>query len=342
MLAIVAEPPAILLDVPEPISMSFRALVVDPRGGPVDYTWSFCPVESNNACADYEQRRAAAGADDGPALDLMRAIAQSGTAVPKNEAEPPPPLSWWATRAVWPYAVPELTIAAPEQLWHYHFATSFLGMGLGAWPAATLQVAGADDTVTAEKRVVLGVRDLRRFVEFWGAALPYRVCPDGMTPAEVPGCLNIKNMPQNRNPVFAAVKVAEGKNATEPVWTEVEIGQPGDVAGLAYLQAGASIRVLPEFTAESYQPYQVVKGDLVNGTLFTEDRVEELSVSWFTTAGKTAEDLTWPKFTKSLDTSYTAPEEPPAATDGRVTIFMVARDQRGGESVMSLELIVRP
>jgi hypothetical protein len=40
-----------------PSEVVFEALVLDPRGSSIDYTWSFCPVESSEACADYEDRR---------------------------------------------------------------------------------------------------------------------------------------------------------------------------------------------------------------------------------------------------------------------------------------------
>ena len=116
----------------------------------------------------------------------------------------------------------------------------------------------------------------------------------------------------------------------------------GRVAGPVSVVAGEAIRILPIFTPESYEPYQTIKADFVNSTLFVDDLVEDLSVSWFCTTGKLSDSLTWPKFSKTLDTQYTAPDEPPADTDGRVSIWLVARDQRGGEEWMSLELQVFP
>ena len=53
VLAIRADPPELLYDAPEDRTVSFSALVVDPRGGTVNYAWRFCPIESDPTCRDY-------------------------------------------------------------------------------------------------------------------------------------------------------------------------------------------------------------------------------------------------------------------------------------------------
>jgi hypothetical protein len=67
VLAVRAEPPAVFFDAAA-TDVTFDALVVDPHGGPIDVSWSFCPVESNKACRDIAEgpgssRRAIARAE---------------------------------------------------------------------------------------------------------------------------------------------------------------------------------------------------------------------------------------------------------------------------------------
>ncbi len=59
VLAIRADPPQ-LLDDPIPEEVRFTALVVDPReenlgANVIELQWSFCPVDSDQACLDYEE-----------------------------------------------------------------------------------------------------------------------------------------------------------------------------------------------------------------------------------------------------------------------------------------------
>ena len=69
---------------------------------------------------------------------------------------------------------------------------------------------------------------------------------------------------------------------------------------------------------------------------------EEIIVSWFATAGTLESIRTATQLTKTLDNVYTAP----ALTDGplppAVSIWMVARDQRGGTSWRHQEVRITP
>jgi hypothetical protein len=358
VLGMKAEPPEILLDAPAAMDMRFAALVVDPRGGAIDYTWSFCPVDSSSGCMDYEEKREAAGPQFRAALDTLRAISMSGTASPLNEVEPQDPANWWAVRGLWPHAVEAFAFATPfdsshrppDDLFSYHLATNGLGFGLGSWPSAILDAtkAGAvhgKDVIKVEKRVVVAIQHLRAaalLAQSMSQGLPFRVCADGQTSQDDPDCVDVRDPIANTNPVFERVQVSPGRLRKNASWTDVAVGAPGNVAGVVEVRAGESIRVLPIFTAASYQPYQIIKADFVDSRLFAEDRIEEISVSWFSSAGHLDDPLTWPKFSIALDTAWTAPAAPPPETNGRATLYMVARDQRGGEEWMSLEVQVLP
>lgn len=336
VLAVRAEPPEVLLDAPAAFAVRFDALVVDPSGGAVEYAWSFCPVETSNGCRDFADERDAAPQGYRAALDGLRALGASGSAAPLPDAQQLTPEER-ATRALWPYALPDflldLDAGAASSLFLYHAETSFLGFGAGAWPSAVLEVQGATESITAMKRFVLGVRDLRSAAEHFAAELGYTVCPEGRTPAEVPGCLPIAPRTPNTNPVFERVLVSHDTLAS---------AQFDEPQGIPEVRAGEALRVMPVLAAASSEPYQQITTDMQTGRLAVRDMVEEISVTWFCSEGRLQDQLTWPKFTRTLDTVWTAPPEVPAASGGLVTIYMVAQDQRGGTGWTSLEVRVVP
>jgi hypothetical protein len=89
------------------------------------------------------------------------------------------------------------------------------------------------------------------------------------------------------------------------------------------------------------EEYQTLERDLQTNLIEVVDRTEKISVSWFTTAGSFSDSLTEVDLTKTLDTVYTAPDTPPATTGGLATVWLVARDQRGGESWEHVDLLIQ-
>ncbi|MEO1175052.1 MAG: hypothetical protein AAFX94_23805, partial [Myxococcota bacterium] len=67
ILALRADPPEVLINTAAlndatdlsalEVDVTFDALVVDPRGGVLDFEWRFCPIESFEACRDFETIR---------------------------------------------------------------------------------------------------------------------------------------------------------------------------------------------------------------------------------------------------------------------------------------------
>ena len=86
--------------------------------------------------------------------------------------------------------------------------------------------------------------------------------------------------------------------------------------------------------------YKILKTDLQNREIFAELITEEPSISWFVSDGTIEDEITWPQNTKTLDTVYVAPEEAPETPGGMVTVWMVARDLRGGLEWQSLQIRV--
>ena len=179
-------PPELLIDrdgPAAPLSVSFRALVLDPRGGPMSYDWRFCPVESNQTCGDFDQRRTSAPAEFQPVLDAARAQMQAGSI-----AIAP------GTDSTDSAGVEAFAVVVDPGLFTYHLVNSGLGLGNGAWASAVLKLhAGAED-LQAQKRLVLNARDLSQWnLEL--AAAGWQVCPPPPAVA-LPGCADARVLPR--------------------------------------------------------------------------------------------------------------------------------------------------
>jgi hypothetical protein len=84
--------------------------------------------------------------------------------------------------------------------------------------------------------------------------------------------------------------------------------------------------------------YQTVESTLQGNDLVVVDHTEETVASWFATAGEFGAEQTTAQRTRTLDNSFTAPTTPPP--DGRISLYLVVRDQRGGVGWTSVELVV--
>jgi len=326
VLAIRAEPPELLFDRtdgvadPEarpPVPVSFQALVVDPRGLPMLYDWSFCPVESSQTCGDFDRRKAEASPSVHPVLDAARAQGRHGEVGPPDGA----------TGAA---EVAAFTVGVSADLFDFHLASSGLGLGNGAWVSAVLALGAGSERLTSQKRLVLNARDLSA----WNPELSrvgWQICPPA--PAVAPaGCLPLAPRTPNRNPAIAAVEVARSALAGAPF-------EP--LAGPLALAPGQTVRLRPVLAPDTAERYQVLESSLQDNTLMVVERTEEPIVSWFATAGEFGDEQTAPQLSKTLDNTFTAPAAPPP-TGGRASIYIVVRDQRGGTGWSKVEVTVAP
>ncbi|MBL8953984.1 MAG: hypothetical protein JNK82_24620 [Myxococcaceae bacterium] len=206
-----------------------------------------------------------------------------------------------------------------------HLLRSPLDSALGVLPSVVLTARRGEQQVVAQKYVPLGWRDLRtpwKLIELFTPGVDFGVelCGEVATP----GCLPVAPRAPNENPTFADVR-----------WAAGETPRAGDDEGWVSLcegcelelKRGEALRVLPVFTADSFEPYQGIVLDPKTSRVSSFGLVEDISVAWFMTAGELGDELTWPKTTRSLDTWYRAPAD--AAVE-RVTLWLVARDHRGG------------
>jgi hypothetical protein len=323
VLAIAAEPPELLLDrgrAPEegPLAVTFRALVLDPRGGTMAYDWQFCPVESSQTCGDFAERRKQAPAELQPLLDAARAQAMSGQVAGEGGAAGIP--SGGA-------GVGEFPVPVDPALFGYHLASSGLGLGNGAWASAVLRLQAGGESLTAQKRVVLNARDLAQ----WNpelAAFGWQICPQAPELA-LPGCLPLRPRTANQNPVITGFEVARGTAATVPF---VALDGPLVVA------PGEQLRLRPVLAPGAEESFQTIESSLQTDQLVVVDHSEEIITSWFATAGELDSAQTARQLTKTLDDTFTAPMQPPPG--GRLLIHVVARDQRGGVGWSGVEVLV--
>lgn len=193
VLAVRAVEPEVLFDAPADATLTFEALVVDPRGGEVSYAWRFCPVESEIACADFDELVAAAPEAYRDVLAQTHAITSTGDA-------------------------PTFVVDVPSALVAHHLETSLLGFGAGSWPSVVLEARVAGEAVTAEKRAVLNIRDLAAYAPQFAAELGVRICTD----AESEDCTRVTPRTPNRNPELAGFDVIRDGN-TEPLSTPLTL-----------------------------------------------------------------------------------------------------------------------
>jgi hypothetical protein len=341
VLAIRADPPEVLdgFDPSETTAgtfpVRFSALVQDPRpGAQVSLSWRFCPVQSGDACHDYEEL-VARGFEriDGfvdflgdDFLDANIGRAEFDTYHAREES-----CAAGCTFDVGLHVRQDRLLGNDlppfTDLHMFHLLTNPVQFIGGGWPSVILNASSSlGGSEEAMKRINVTTSDPGAF----GALLAgsgIRFCG----PAVEPPCLNLAPRLRNSNPVFARIEMARGELATNEF---VEVEPP------FYVRTSEPVRIRPVFTEESFEPYQVLAFDINTREVLVEDEHEEISVSWFATTGKLQDQITWPLFTKTLDTVWTAPDTLPEG--GTATVWMVARDQRGGTAWESATFAISP
>ena len=328
VLAIRADPPELLFDTPEDRLVTFQALVVDPRGGSLNYRWRFCPVESDATCSHWKVDRESVPAARRDRLDSMLEDSETGV-IDSPPGDSPDDLSPIIGSPVTlsPYAIVPFAATMPAELVAHHVETTLLGYGMGVWPAALLELSRGDEHLSALKRIVLNVRDPGALASLFEEQLGATICT---APGQT-DCLDLPARQPNQNPEILAISWAVGERADGnflPVDSDVPL----------VVRAGESIRIRPELIDGAAQTYHILATGLTDASLFIEERQEQISISWFCAAGALQDNLTWPVRTRTLDTAYTAPEIDSKRFSDRDTVWMVARDQRGGVAWRYVEI----
>lgn len=237
-------------------------------------------------------------------------------------------------RAVWPYSIQTFTVEAPASLALYHAQTNFFGVGAGSYPSVQLRVTSAEDTVLNNKRFVLNVDHPSVLADRFRQEFDFDVCAPDQSPTT--GCILLNPLVQNENPVFDRLEIAFSDQADAPF--EVIPRRDDGTFEAPRIATEDKVRILPVFTESSFQNYQSLQTNVDTQEIQVRDQTEQISVSWFTSGGDIEDRFTWPPFTRTLDTVFTAPDTIPS--EGSVSMWLVAQDQRGGSSWVQLELVV--
>ena len=343
VLSLTATYPEIANDSPVPLATSVLGIVLDPRGGPLEYTWSLCPIQSDLACDDFDDQLSRMDPNTQAIMRKLRAVQYSDTALPGG-SNPGNAYSLHsfdiveATEALYPNETYSGTDnRGPAQLnltaflWDYFLRASLFNQGQGAWPSVILDLKTSHgDSLRAEKRIVLGVLNYATIAAPLLATLGVTVCPPTGPPP--PGCLTLPPHAINNNPAFTKVQWAIDANGP---WQDPQ-------SGGIHVQVNQQVLLRPVLTPDSYEDYTQIEANVQTQTLAVRNATEDLAVSWFCEAGTLLNPITWPKFTVSLLNQYTAPSRVPNTPNGVDFLWLVVRDLRGGEATLSVPMVIDP
>jgi hypothetical protein len=342
-----------------------RALLVNPERTPVNYTWRFCPIESEDSCGSIEESlvpwneglsELAMGCSVllAPAegsgipepmnqerwtgiLAKIRALAsatQSGTAevIDANSLQ---------------YDLPPFDISLLKELPMYLCMTDLFGAPVGWRPSVVLEVSNDTKTLIAQKRLNLTLADLTTPTkrELFGMVFGLQVCSEELTDNCLPFASSGSELNTlNQNPIIAAVERSYSDLSSDE-FCDLLRADAGTLEDPCLdllpveVEKKLPFRFLPVIAKESEQNYQVLQTDIEERRLEIRNLQEDISISWFTSAGEIRDELTWPKFTKTLDTVYTPPKKSADTLEGKIWLWMVARDQRGGASWTEIPMV---
>ena len=319
VLGMQAEPPEILADQPVALDTNVNALVVDPRGGPLHYTWRLCPLQSSLACDDFDTLTKTLDPNTQAVLQKLFAIQQSGTVQPTvADANAPSsyPIPTFNPSAA-SLAMYGVDITPAVYAYQYQYAT-LLNYGLGAWPMAMLTLTSSHgDSLTATKRIVVGIADYNSIAPAFAQSAGVPLCTSAAAP---PNCIHLSPKTPNSNPNIASVSISPGLTGNG-IWSPV--------LNRIVIDANTRVRLRPNFDPNSEQTYQTLRGTLQGGGIEAEAVTELLSVSWFYTEGDIENDITQPLLQPTLENVYTSPM---TFSGQPIALWLVMRDQRGGES----------
>ena len=341
------------------------ALLVNPAPTPVNYTWRFCPIESGDNCGSLETSLVPwserftelamgcsillAPSEGGKmpepmnderwtsiltTIGTMASTTQSGTAEVVN-AE--------SLR----YDLPSFDSSLFKELPMYLCITDLFGAPVGWRPSVVREGSNDNKTLIAQKRLNLTLADLttpdKR--ELFGMIFGLQVCSEEVTDNCLPFASSGSELTTlNQNPIRSGVQRSYSDLSGDE-FCDLLRADAGTLENPCLdllpveVETKLPFRFLPLIDQASEQTYQVLQTDIEERRLEIRTIQEDISISWFTSAGEIRDELTWPKFTKTLDTVYTPPKKMPDSPGGTIWLWMVARDQRGGASWTEIPMV---
>jgi len=328
VLAIRADPPELLvkkrpdgagLEVSGGGRVKVQALVLDPRGGSVRYTWQACAQAADELCAQASDAAASFREPDASNASIHAADEGATPSVPEGSA------------ALDQLPVPTFhpTFGAPVAA--LHLERDGFG-GNGAWLNVVLRVRNMNgndaQALAVRKRVVMNAENPLDFRAEMQDALGLDVCA---SEAQTRACLALPERTANRNPEVEAVQVAQGAQAD---------GRFETLEGPLVLTPGQTVRLLPVIAARHEEVFNQLESGFEDNRLAVVAKREEMVVSWFSTLGSFEENRTSRLLTKTLDNIYEAPDSL-ASDRAEGALWMVVRDQRGGTAWRGVRVVIQ-
>lgn len=133
-------------------------------------------------------------------------------------------------------------------------------------------------------------------------------------------------------PIEVAIAFAKGYPTNEnPALSAIATTSDGAPVALDRIPPGARVRFETGWSAGDVETYPVLDPD----ALTLVDRQESLLASWFVTAGELDTGVTAPEGNDAMSNTWTAPKH-----EGKVNLWVVLRDDRGGVDFAGVELRV--
>ena len=343
VLALQAEPPGFLVDLdapgaaaPQTLQATLTALVVDPQGQGRAVTFT------GVACPDY--------------LSTLQPLAGESTRAcpdPASTAALPPPFDTaLATTVLASADQPGMTVPTAPSTIEYRPQTQFgltpAQLALFFSPTATGD-ADLDAAISYDRDFGMdAIVDLTFGLGSESARVLKRVVYWPLLPsAEVPATFTGPQLP-NQNPRLVDLQLFRHRDTTTG---DPEDPYP-DAAPVMSLAAKDHLYVLPVPAPDAAERYLLRERNTQTNVIETVDVPRELlTYQFYATAGTFSPDsqqselspiLTSPDGRVHIDSEYKPPKLADLPVDGRVTIWVVVRDERAGTSWDSRTFFVTP
>jgi hypothetical protein len=172
-----------------------------------------------------------------------------------------------------------------------------------------------------------------QFEEFLGV----QVCNAEQSAAKDPDCLWLRE--PNRNPVIDELRYS--RDGAKPEYDEdgIDSREFGEtITGPIAMAPGEDLRLWPVMADDAREDYQSFGFDLESSTITLDNFKEDLAVSWYASVPFNYQPLTDLVVSLGYDTQFTYPSEELDPPD-EIMIYIVVRDQRGGVTWQTVELV---
>jgi hypothetical protein len=341
VLAVKSEPPGFLvpLDAPETIpatEATLTALVVDPKGNGATLTFS------GAACPNY--------------LDAVTAATGKASSLcpgPEVTGQFPPPLNQALATTMLPpgVAMPvDQAMIAYEPTMKFGLTPAQLGLFFSPAPNLPAAVAptvqfnrdyGMDAIVNVDFALGSQAASMLKRVVYW-PLLPDALLPTGAEAAK-PDCP--ATQVANTNPKLTAIDLFRHRVEGEPV-------DPYPDMSTLSLAAKDELFVQPAYDPASIEKYLLRVKNFETGTVDTQCRHETLTFQFFATSGTFSpaeRQSELPPFLAPpddgkvhIDSQWNPPAAKDLPADGRVTLWVVVRDERAGATWDSKTFFITP